>query len=92
MGGAGKGCASEGSGYGTAPQGSGHGPELPELREHLGTALTYRVWVCVVLCGAGAGLNNPCKYLPTWNILYSYDFKTWLLSLLQGTVACDLLF
>jgi len=41
--GLGKGSAPEDGGHGTALQGSGHGPELPELRECWGTAISHRV-------------------------------------------------
>jgi len=58
-GGPGKGCAPEGGGHGTAPQGSGHGPELLLLRGRSGTAVTYSVWVCVVLCLAQGWKGPP---------------------------------
>lgn len=49
------------------PQGSGHGPELLELRGFLGTALRYRVWVWVVLCGSRGGTLFQLGY-SIWDV------------------------
>lgn len=49
------------------PQGSGHGPELLELRGCLGTALRYRVWVWVVLCGSRGGTLFQLGY-SIWDV------------------------
>lgn len=57
--------ASVGGIFGTAPHGSEHSPELPELRESWGTALSHRVWVW----GCWVGLSGPCGSLPAQGIL-----------------------
>ena len=55
------------SGVEQAPQGSGHGPKLPQVQEAFGQcSWTYSLifgWSCVQ---PGAGLDNHCASLATW--------------------------
>lgn len=63
--------------------GQGHSPGLLELREHLGTALTHRVWVCVVLCEAWVWKGPPGttgfnSMTPVWQAFSDWRGGAWV--------------
>lgn len=76
-----------GDGKSSAPESGGYNPKLPWFKDCLNNALRHSIWILDGLCGVG--LCEPCRLLPSSNILILRRLEENKTGLLFVSVDCN---